>query len=74
MFYKLLIANNHSEYEIVIFFYWTFGLVNQDDSPDQINFYQTERKSYFFLIFHCWWLACSFLYLYKAFFIVIDFN
>ena len=27
------------------FFYRTFGLVNQDDSPDRINFYQTERKS-----------------------------
>ena len=34
-----------SECEIVKKFYRTFGLVNQDDSPDQINFYQTERKS-----------------------------
>jgi hypothetical protein len=32
------------------------------------------KKIIFFLIFHCWCLACSFLYLYKAFFIVIDFN
>jgi hypothetical protein len=45
------------------FIYRTFCLVNQDDSPDR-------KKIVFFLIFHCWWLACSFLDLYKAFFIV----
>jgi hypothetical protein len=38
-------VGGYSEYEIVIFFYRTFGLMNQDDSPDRINFYQTERKS-----------------------------
>jgi hypothetical protein len=45
--------------------YRTFGLVNQDDSPDRINFYQTKRKSKFFK-YYMWhrqgqrWLLCWF--------------
>ena len=56
---------NISEYEIVNFF----------TRPNQLL--PERKKIVIFLIFHCWWLACIVSFtctVYKAFFIVIDFN
>ena len=50
------------------FIYRTFGLVNQDDSPDW------KKIIIFFNISLLMAGLYSFVYLYKAFFIVIDIN